>query len=69
MSTNPFDDPDATYRVLTNAEGQHSLWPAFAAVPPGWSVVRDEDTRDACLTHIVNSWTDMRPNSVKLAWS
>lgn len=62
MSTNPFEDPDATYRVLTNVEGQHSLCPSFVAVPAGWSVARDEDTRDASLTHIANSWTDMRPN-------
>lgn len=33
---NPFDDPDATFLVLVNDEGQHSLWPAFADVPDGW---------------------------------
>ena len=30
---NPFEDPDANYLVLVNDEGQHSLWPVFAAVP------------------------------------
>lgn len=71
MSMNPFEDPAASYRVLTNDEGQHSLWPSFAAIPAGWSIVRGEDTRDASLAHIANSWTDMRPNSVRLAssWS
>ncbi|SED19230.1 MbtH-like protein [Streptomyces melanosporofaciens] len=29
MSTNPFEDPEGTYLVLVNDEGQHSLWPAF----------------------------------------
>jgi MbtH protein len=69
MNANPFEDPDATYRVLVNDEGQHSLWPSFAAVPAGWSVVRDEDTRDASLKHIANSWTVMRPCSAELASS
>jgi MbtH protein len=67
MIKNPFEDPDATYRVLTNDEGQYSLWPSFAAVPAGWYVVYEEDSRDACLEHIAISWTDMRPNSVKLS--
>ncbi|MEU6753945.1 MbtH family protein, partial [Spirillospora sp. NPDC046719] len=35
--TNPFDDPDGTFLVLVNAEGQHSLWPEFADVPSGWT--------------------------------
>ena len=32
MSTNPFEDPDATYLVLVNHEGQYSLWPTEGAV-------------------------------------
>lgn len=67
MSVNPFEDPDATYRVLINDEGQHSLWPSFAPVPAGWSVVHDEDTREASIEYIASSWTDMRPNSAKRA--
>lgn len=31
--TNPFDDPHTQHRVLVNDEGQHALWPSFAAVP------------------------------------
>lgn len=31
--SNPFDDVDATFLVLTNDERQHSLWPDFLAVP------------------------------------
>jgi len=34
--SNPFEDPDVQYLVLVNDEGQHSLWPVFAAVPDGW---------------------------------
>lgn len=61
---NPFDDPDGVFLVLVNGEGQHSLWPAFAAVPAGWEIVCDRDTRDACLAYIETNWTDMRPRSL-----
>ncbi|MFD0684691.1 MbtH family protein [Actinomadura fibrosa] len=62
--TNPFEDPEGTYVVLTNDEGQHSLWPSFAEVPAGWTVAKAEDTRQACLDYIEENWTDMRPKSL-----
>ncbi|MFF3272717.1 MbtH family protein [Streptomyces chrestomyceticus] len=62
--TNPFENPDSTYLVLVNDEGQHSLWPSFADVPAGWTVAHGEDTRDACLAHVEEHWTDMRPKSL-----
>jgi uncharacterized protein YbdZ (MbtH family) len=64
VMTNPFEDETASYFVLINDEGQHSLWPAFAEVPNGWTVVHGEDTRKACLDFIETNWTDMRPNSL-----
>jgi MbtH protein len=64
MSTNPFEDNDAQYRVLVNDEGQHSLWPAFAEVPAGWTVAHPEDSRQACLDYVNEHWTDMRPLSL-----
>lgn len=64
MSTNPFEDPDGTYLVLTNDEGQHSLWPALIDVPAGWTVALPETTRDAALDHVTRNWTDMRPKSL-----
>lgn len=63
MSTNPFDDADGRFLVLVNDEGQHSLWPAFAAVPGGWTTVFEENTRDACLAYVEANWTDLRPRS------
>ncbi|MFF5205886.1 MbtH family protein [Streptosporangium sp. NPDC000396] len=62
--TNPFEDPDASYYVLRNDEGQHSLWPVFAEIPAGWEVVHGEDTRQACLDYVEQNWTDMRPKSL-----
>jgi MbtH protein len=62
--TNPFDDETGRFVVLVNDEGQYSLWPVFADVPDGWSVVYGEADRAACLEYIEQSWTDMRPKSL-----
>ncbi|MGW7417574.1 MbtH family protein [Streptomyces sp. NPDC054863] len=64
MSTNPFENPDGTYLVLANDEDQHSLWPAFAEVPAGWTVVLPETDRQSALDHVEANWTDMRPRSL-----
>ena len=61
--TNPFEDENGTYHVLTNDEGQHSLWPSFVEVPNGWTIILKSDTRAACLEFIEKNWTDMRPKS------
>jgi len=62
--TNPFEDENGAYLVLVNDEGQHSLWPAFAEVPGGWTVAHQEDTRQACLEYVERNWTDLRPKSL-----
>lgn len=61
---NPFEDPDAPYRVLVNHEGQYSLWPAAQPTPQGWTVAHDTDSRANCLEYIEKTWTDMRPKSL-----
>jgi MbtH protein len=61
---NPFEDPDASYLVLVNDEGQHSLWPTFIDVPAGWNVTFGEAGRQECLDYIEKSWTDLRPKSL-----
>lgn len=63
--TNPFDDENASYVVLANAEEQHSLWPSSAPVPSGWSVVHEAADRAACLNYVERNWTDMRPASLR----
>ena len=62
--TNPFDDPEGTFLVLRNDEGQHSLWPAFAEVPAGWDVVHGPGSRQSALDHVNENWTDLRPRSL-----
>jgi MbtH protein len=64
IMTNPFEDPNATYLVLRNAEGQHSLWPVFATLPEGWETVFGGASRQECLDFVECSWTDMRPTSL-----
>ncbi|WP_424187026.1 MbtH family protein [Actinokineospora sp. G85] len=62
--TNPFDDPDGTFLVLVNDEGQHSVWPDFAQVPAGWTAVHGPGSRDAATDYVARHWTDMRPASL-----
>jgi MbtH protein len=64
MSNNPFDNPDGVFSVLVNDEGQHSLWPDFAQIPAGWTVVHGPSTRQDCLDYIEANWTDLRPKSL-----
>ena len=62
-ATNPFDNEDARFLVLVNAEGQHSLWPDFVEVPDGWQGVYAGERQD-CLSYVECNWTDMRPASL-----
>ncbi|MFI5620501.1 MbtH family protein [Streptomyces sp. NPDC051567] len=62
--TNPFDDTEATFHVVVNAEGQHALWPVFADVPAGWDVVWGAGARADALAYVEENWTDIRPKSL-----
>lgn len=61
---NPFENPEGVYYVLVNDENQHSLWPAFAEIPAGWEVRFGQDSYQACLDYVNETWTDMRPKSL-----
>ncbi|NKZ11524.1 MbtH family protein [Mycolicibacterium septicum DSM 44393] len=65
MSINPFDDDDGRFLVLINDEEQHSLWPAFAEIPAGWTVAYGEAARAVCLDYIEQFWPDIRPKSLR----
>jgi MbtH protein len=62
--TNPLDDPDRRFLVLVNDENQHSLWPEFADVPAGWTIVFGPDERGRCLEYVSQHWRDLRPKSL-----
>lgn len=57
----PFEIADASYLVLVNHLGQHSLWPEAIDVPSGWEVVFGGAGRQACLDHVAATWTDITP--------
>jgi uncharacterized protein YbdZ (MbtH family)/GNAT superfamily N-acetyltransferase len=51
--------------LVANEEGQHSIWPAGRRVPGGWHVVDGPGSREECLRVVSESWTDMRPRSLR----
>jgi len=55
------------YDVVANDEEQYSIWAVGRAVPAGWRTVGVSGTREECLEHIEEVWTDMRPKSLRLA--
>ncbi|MDI5967263.1 MbtH family protein [Streptomyces sp. SL13] len=61
---NPFDDENGRFHVLVNDENQHSLWPAFAEIPAGWTARLDNASREEALAYVEENWTDMRPASL-----
>lgn len=61
---NPFENDNEEYIVLVNHEGQYSLWPAFKAIPKGWTSVGPQGKREVCLGWVEANWVDMRPKSL-----
>jgi MbtH protein len=59
------NDDSEIYQVVVNAEGQYSIWLDGRQLPAGWQAVGTRGSRDACLSHIEDVWTDMRPISVR----
>jgi MbtH protein len=60
-----FDRDDVTFTVVVNHEEQYSIWPAFKAIPAGWTAVGKAGSKKECLEHIEQVWTDMRPLSLR----
>jgi len=62
MST---DETDRRFTVVLNDEEQYSIWWSDRDLPAGWRSGGFEGTRDECLAHIDDVWTDMRPLSLR----
>lgn len=58
---------DARYEVVVNHEEQYSIWPEGRELPLGWKRAGFAGTRQECLAHIEEVWTDMRPLSLRRA--
>lgn len=54
-----------SYRVVVNHEEQYSIWPADRELPLGWQDAGFQGDKAACLAHIAEVWTDMRPLSLR----
>jgi MbtH protein len=61
------DDESIDYFVVINDEEQYSIWPAHRDIPNGWQAVGPARSREDCLAYIEQTWTDMRPKSVREA--
>ncbi|MFB7333684.1 MbtH family protein [Streptomyces adustus] len=55
------------WTVVVNDEEQYSLWASGRDVPAGWRTAGVSGTREECLSHIDQVWTDMRPLSLRRA--
>jgi MbtH protein len=53
------------YKVVLNHEAQYSIWPVDRGNPLGWTDDGKTGTKQECLDHIKEVWTDMRPLSLR----
>ncbi len=66
MSDNWWDEEDdRRYGVVINHEEQYSIWFEDREVPPGWKWDGFFGSKQECLDHIEEVWTDMRPLSLR----
>jgi MbtH protein len=56
---------DTIYKVVLNDEEQYSIWPADQENAPGWRDAGKQGTRQECLAHVKEVWTDLRPLSLR----
>ena len=64
MSRDEQDD-NTVYKVVVNHEEQYSIWPADRENALGWNDAGRTGTKEECLAHIKEVWTDMRPLSLR----
>jgi MbtH protein len=67
MSYTDEADGGLLYDVVVNDEEQYSIWRVDRELPGGWQRIGKTGTREECLAHIAEVWTDMRPRSVRMA--
>jgi MbtH protein len=60
------EDDNRIYKVVINHEEQYSIWARDRANPLGWRDEGTVGTKKACLQHIDEVWTDMRPLSLRI---
>ena len=58
-------EDNTIYKVVLNHEEQYSVWPADRENALGWRDEGTTGTKQECLDHIKEVWTDMRPLSLR----
>lgn len=53
------------FNVVKNQEEQYSIWPKELDVSQGWVLCGKSGTKEECLAHIKEIWTDMTPLSLR----
>lgn len=56
---------DDRYLVVVNDEEQFSIWFEERELPVGWTAVGVSGTKEECLAHIEEVWTDLTPRSAR----
>ena len=59
------NEDTTVYKVVLNHEEQYSIWPADRENALGWKDEGTVGTKEECLAHIKEIWTDMRPLSLR----
>lgn len=55
------DTDETEYAVVLSEDGRYSIWPIARTLPWGWAATGFQGGREACLSHIDEVWTDLRP--------
>jgi MbtH protein len=63
----PSIDEAKTFKVVVNHEEQYSIWSSDRQIPLGWTDAGKSGSKQECLDHIKDVWTDMRPLSLRKA--
>jgi len=63
--TDRSESDEAIHVVVMNDEEQYSIWPADKKIPDGWHAVGTRGSKAECLQYIEETWTDMRPLSLR----
>jgi MbtH protein len=59
------EEDSTVYKVVMNHEEQYSIWPANRENAPGWRDAGPSGSKAECLAYIDQTWTDMRPLSLR----
>jgi MbtH protein len=65
LASDPTTSTADRFLVVCNDEEQYSIWQQGRELPAGWHDAGFAGTREECLAHVDEVWTDMRPKSLR----